>query len=295
MRRTRLPLLLSAFLLSACLLFSALLAGPADATSRDEVRRMIVQEALRSSVVPPSLALAVAKAESDFVASAVSSAGARGVMQIMPATGRGEFGVTPEELWSPRLNIQLGIAFLASLIGRYDGRWDLALSHYNGGSAVGRGDRPQVIPATRAYVDKVLRLERGYARDVTVEALIAESRALVPVLETDLRDPLEEGASVAEDRLARIADRAARLAEIEAGRASRRDVAQRPRHPDWRPVGEGAVHRYLDLARETEREAAAVRPRPEFRSSRADGTGGATLLRALERRKVRFRALIQGE
>ena len=100
---------------------------------REEVRRIVVQEALRSQRVPPSLALAVAEAESDFRAAAESPAGARGVMQIMPATGRGEFGVDPDALWEPRLNVQLGIAFLDNLIARYGERWDLALSHYNGG------------------------------------------------------------------------------------------------------------------------------------------------------------------
>lgn len=148
-------------------------AAPGDVPTREAVRRMVVQEAMRSDRVPPTLALAVAQAESDFVADAVSSAGARGVMQIMPATARGEFGVAAEELWNPRLNIQLGVAFLDQLIGRYGGRWDLALSHYNGGSRVGRGREARVIPATRPYVDKVLTAERRYARDTAVASLIA--------------------------------------------------------------------------------------------------------------------------
>ncbi|WP_051244493.1 lytic transglycosylase domain-containing protein [Thalassobaculum salexigens] len=155
-------------------------AARSEAASREEVRRMVVQEAQRSARVPASLALAVAEAESDFVADAVSSAGARGVMQIMPATARGEFGVAAEDLWNPRLNIQLGVAFLQSLIERYDGRWDLALSHYNGGSRVGSGRAARVIPATRAYVDKVLAAERRYARDATAIALadrVAEATA----------------------------------------------------------------------------------------------------------------------
>lgn len=144
--------------------------------TRSEVRRMVVQEALRSDRVPPSLALAVAEAESDFVADALSPAGARGVMQIMPATARGEFGVTADRLWNPRLNIQLGVAFLDQLIRRYDGRWDLALSHYNGGSRVGTGAAARVIPGTRPYVDKVLSAERRYARDAAAVALIAAAR-----------------------------------------------------------------------------------------------------------------------
>jgi hypothetical protein len=139
---------------------------------RGEIKRMVVQEAMRSRLVPPSLALAVAQAESDFQADAKSSAGARGVMQIMPATGFDVFGVRADELWEPRLNIQIGIAFLEDLIEQYDGRWELALSHYNGGSAVGRGARAKVIPATRGYVRKVLRLQRRFERDRAVAGLI---------------------------------------------------------------------------------------------------------------------------
>ena len=106
--------------------------------------------------------MAVAKAESNFDAAAESRAGARGVMQIMPRTARDLYGVAPDELWDARLNVQLGIDYLESLIRRYHGRWDIALSHYNGGSAVGDPANPRVIPATSAYVNKVLRLQRRY-------------------------------------------------------------------------------------------------------------------------------------
>ena len=130
--------------------------------SQDEVRRIVIREAMNHPIVPPSLALAVAEAESDFVANAESSAGARGVMQIMPATARGEYGVDADRLWNPRVNICLGLHFLGRLIRRYDGRTDLALSYYNGGSAVGRSGRARVIPATRSYVRKVQKLRRQY-------------------------------------------------------------------------------------------------------------------------------------
>jgi hypothetical protein len=89
-------------------------------------------------------------------------------MQIMPATATGEYGVEPDETWDARLNIQLGIDFLERLIERYDGRWDLALSHYNGGSV--RGDLPnaEVLPATRKYVEAVLKWQKRYAEQATV-------------------------------------------------------------------------------------------------------------------------------
>ena len=145
-------------LICCCLV---LLGGAANAATRGEVKRIVVEEALRAGF-PPSLAMAVAKAESDFDAAAESPAGARGVMQIMPRTARDLYGVTPDELWDARLNVQLGIDFLESLIRRYHGRWEIALSHYNGGSAVGDPANPRIIPATSAYVNKVLRLQRQY-------------------------------------------------------------------------------------------------------------------------------------
>jgi len=128
---------------------------------RNEVKELVIQEAERLRV-PVSLALAVAHAESNFDPTARSSRGARGVMQIMPLTARAEYGIAPKLLWHPRLNIRLGLHFLKRLIRRYDGRVDLALSHYNGGSAVGKPPNARIIPATARYVAKVRRLRRHY-------------------------------------------------------------------------------------------------------------------------------------
>ena len=141
-------------------------------SKRDGVKQMLVGEALKSRNVSPSLALAVAKVESNFNPSALSSAGARGVMQIMPATGRGVFGVQPDDLWSASLNVQLGVRFLGDLIDQYGGRWDLALSHYNGGTV--RGNK--VKPATAKYVKAVLAWQRKYDRNATITQMVASMR-----------------------------------------------------------------------------------------------------------------------
>ena len=169
-------------LIAACIAVSTLAftlataeaAAPTTFT-QTEIKRMVIQEALNSSV-PPSLALALARVESDFRDSALSPKGARGVMQIMPATARGEYGVDAGELWDARLNIQLGIDFLERLIDRYQGRWDLALSHYNGGSVSGSLPNAAVLPVTKRYVDAVLRWERRFADQAAVWQL-AESDA----------------------------------------------------------------------------------------------------------------------
>lgn len=129
--------------------------------SPSEIKALVIEEAVRMRV-SASLALAVAHAESNFDPRAVSHAGARGVMQIMPATARGEYGLEPRLLWNPRVNVRVGLHFLRRLINRYGGRVDLALSHYNGGSGVGRYPNYRVIPATRRYVSRVQRLRVHY-------------------------------------------------------------------------------------------------------------------------------------
>ncbi|MEE2970092.1 MAG: lytic transglycosylase domain-containing protein [Pseudomonadota bacterium] len=133
------------------------------APDRQTIKYLVLREARRMDV-PPALALAVAHVESNFNARAESHKGARGVMQIMPATARGEYGLDPARLWNARLNVRLGLHFLGRLLRQYRGRQDLALSYYNGGSAVGKWPHARVIPSTRRYVEKVLGLQGWYRR-----------------------------------------------------------------------------------------------------------------------------------
>ncbi len=150
----------------ATTLFAAAYSG-ATAAARDnraatagDIKRIVMAEA-RKMQVPTALALAVAHVESGFDPYAESHAGARGVMQIMPATAIGEYGVAADWLWNPRINIRIGLHFLKRLISRY-GRTDVALSHYNGGSRVGPPGQARVLPYTRGYVIKVHRLAAHY-------------------------------------------------------------------------------------------------------------------------------------
>jgi hypothetical protein len=175
---TRIPTSLCVALVVALAALAAA-SGASRAASRADIKEIVVEEA-RATTVPPSLALAVAKVESDFQVRALSPKGARGVMQIMPATAKGEFGVAADELWNARLNVQLGIDFLARLIKRYDGRWDLALSHYNGGRVMGSGAHAAPLPATRGYVSSVLRWQQRYAAQARVWRAAATRAAWTP-------------------------------------------------------------------------------------------------------------------
>jgi soluble lytic murein transglycosylase-like protein len=139
----------------------AVRAAPQARYRREAVKRMVVREA-HDLGVSPALALAVAHAESNFEIRAVSHKGARGVMQIMPATAWGEYGIEADLLWDPRINIRLGVHFLGRLVRQYRGRIDLALSYYNGGSGVGDWPHARVLPATRDYVLRVQTLEIQY-------------------------------------------------------------------------------------------------------------------------------------
>ena len=140
-------------------------AGPVLAESRTEVRRIITKEA-QDSPVPASLALAVAKVESDFRDDYESPTGARGVMQIMPRTADEEYGVPANDLWRARPNVRLGIRILEDLIEAAEGRWDEALAGYATGQSGKTRRAAQTGPVVRDYVGAVLRWERRFAEEL---------------------------------------------------------------------------------------------------------------------------------
>jgi soluble lytic murein transglycosylase len=85
-----------------------------------------------------ALVLAVIRQESAFQADAISSAGARGLMQLMPATAkytakRVGLAYSAAKLNDPTYNITLGRAYLAGLLVDYDGSYVLSLAGYNAG------------------------------------------------------------------------------------------------------------------------------------------------------------------
>ena len=127
-----------------------------DDFTKKDIKNLIIKNSKFTKYVSPSLGLAVAKMESNFNPKAVSSKGAIGVMQIMPLTAKKMYGIERYKLFNPVVNIKIGLHFLDHLIQKYKGRVDIALSHYNGGSAVGVWPNVKIIPATHSYVLKVL-------------------------------------------------------------------------------------------------------------------------------------------
>lgn len=108
----------------------------------------------------PALLSAVIKAESDFNPTAVSRAGAVGLMQLMPTTA---LKLKVHDPYDPDENIAGGARFLRSLLDRFHGNLPLALAAYNAGAD--RVERYQTLPPireTRHYVTKVLRFYRAF-------------------------------------------------------------------------------------------------------------------------------------
>jgi soluble lytic murein transglycosylase-like protein len=117
---------------------------------RDLIRTASVRHGVDARVVN-----AVIQVESAYHSRAVSPKGARGLMQLMPATGR-QYGAL--DLFDPKVNLEAGIQHLKKLLTRYDDL-PLALAAYNAGEAA--VDRFGGIPPfreTQDYVTRILRL-----------------------------------------------------------------------------------------------------------------------------------------
>ncbi len=113
----------------------------------------LFQRAGAAHGVDPALLAAVADAESGFDPTAVSHAGARGLMQLMPATARG-LGVT--DAFDPAQAVDGAARLLAGHLDRF-GSVELALAAYNAGpGAVTRHGGIPPYAETQAYVPKVL-------------------------------------------------------------------------------------------------------------------------------------------
>jgi soluble lytic murein transglycosylase-like protein len=104
--------------------------------------------------VDPALVAAVVETESRFKTHARSQVGARGLMQLMPRTGR---WLGARNLYDPEQNVEAGTKYLSYLTQRFDGNLNKTIAAYNAGE--GNVRRYKGVPPfreTRSYVKKVM-------------------------------------------------------------------------------------------------------------------------------------------
>ena len=115
--------------------------------------------------IPKPLIAAVIRCESNWDPSALSHAGARGLMQVLPETAKRTFRVHPSRLWEAEANINLGTAYLRLLANHYRGKTARVIAAYNAGPT--RVDRGVRLPAeTQRYQLCVLRWYAAYRKSI---------------------------------------------------------------------------------------------------------------------------------
>lgn len=123
----------------------------------------IILAAAKKHRLDPNLLHAVIQAESAYDAKAVSSAGAVGLMQLMPATAK-RYGVNNRR--DPVQNVNGGAQYLRFLLNLFDSNLTLAVAAYNAGENAVKKYKNSIppYPETQHYVKKVLALYKKYRK-----------------------------------------------------------------------------------------------------------------------------------
>jgi len=131
----------------------------------------LVERHARERALDPALVKAVIAVESAFDPDGISSKGAVGLMQVLPATGE-RYGLAPDarrsvadKLKDPATNVRIGTRYLADLLQRYDNDLPLALAAYNAGEGAVDRHEGQVppYPETQDYVRLVQAFHALYS------------------------------------------------------------------------------------------------------------------------------------
>lgn len=127
------------------------------ATAADlrKIYQPIIKQVAGKYRIDPELVHIVIRAESNYDAFAISSAGAMGLMQLMPATAA-QYGV--RNIFDPAQNIEGGVRYLRDLVKLYNGQTKLVLAAYNAGQeAVRKYKGIPPYPETKAYIAGIMK------------------------------------------------------------------------------------------------------------------------------------------
>jgi Transglycosylase SLT domain len=130
----------------------------------------IIVRAARYHDIDAALVSAVIKAESDYDPKTVSHKGARGLMQLMPATAK-RFGVTNS--FDPEQNIYAGTKYLRWLLDKFGDNADLAVAGYNAGE--GNIKKYDGVPPFRETVNYINRIARHIRKAIETNQIAAAS------------------------------------------------------------------------------------------------------------------------
>ena len=142
--------------------------------SQPHAIRQAVQEEAGRAKVDPKLVRAIIQVESDGNPKAISSKGAQGLMQLIPATAR-RFGV--DNPFDPSQNIHGGVTYLRYLLDLFKGNVPLTLAAYDAGEhrVIRTGGIPP-IPETQNYVRKVTALYQASGGSNGLESSAGQPR-----------------------------------------------------------------------------------------------------------------------
>lgn len=134
-----------------------------------------IRQAATLYQLPEELVRAVIKVESDYDPRAVSSAGAGGLMQLMPETAT---RMQVRDRFDPRENIFGGVRYLRILANLFNGDLDLTVAAYNAGE--GAVERAGGIPNYPETMDYVVRVRTYYAAYRSTADVVSASQIPVP-------------------------------------------------------------------------------------------------------------------
>lgn len=157
----------------------------------------VVMKEAESNTVDPAWVLAVARQESAMMPDARSPAGALGLMQLMPATGKKlaqqtKSGISDlQQLLHPETNIRLGSYYLRQLASQFDGHKALATAAYNAGPKRVRQWTPTHSLDADIWIDTIPYAEtRQYVRRVLAYSVFYDQRLDKPVIRLRERMPV---------------------------------------------------------------------------------------------------------